>query len=260
MVKLASQAPGQPLREIAALTSQASSSAEPAPGWNSGFYYQEPLDDDEPDDLVVTTSRRGLTRLALVAAETGARFVREAISYDAMAWLLAPRELFQGAAPLDACLEQEHCLRAIVLHSLSVGLDSLPSEIDALLCDDGAPCDPPEPWSGRPQGGPFGGIPQRRRFRLYSATVVLARGGEILHAFHASIAPSAAVVRERIRARLGSAAAAQAEIQIGFDPDCPGTIGMVPPAVVETLLLAGQRKYSANNAGLDITVEQRLPS
>lgn len=221
--------------------------------------YDDPLEDDQPDDLMVTTSRRGLTRLALVAAETGARFHREAISHDAMAWLLAPRELFGGATALEACLEQGHCMRAIVLHSMPLGLDAPPARIDALLADD-ATADSREPWSGRPQGGPFGGIPPRRRFRLYSAIIVLARGGEVLHAFHASIAPSAAVVRERIRARLGSAAAAQAEIQIGFDADCPGTIGMVPPAIVETLIHAGQRKFSGFDAGLDITVEQRLPS
>lgn len=224
------------------------------------YPFEDPLDDDEQGDVIVTTSRRGLTRLALIAAETGARFQREAIGHDPMAWLLAPRDLFNGAAPLEACLEQTHCIRAIVLHGLSFGLDATPCQIDALLADDATTDGLEEPWSGRPQGGPFGGIPSRRRFRLYSATVVLARGGEILHAFHASIAPSAAVVRERIRARLGSAAAAQAEIQVGFDPDCPGTIGMVPPAVVETLLLAGQRRYSGSDAGLDITVEQRLPS
>lgn len=222
--------------------------------------FEDPLADDAPGDVSVTTSRRGLTRLALVAAETGARFQREGVGHDAMAWLLAPRDLFDGATPLVACLEQRHCLRAIVLHGLSVGLDATPSIIDALLSEDTGSGDPGEPWSQRPRGGPFGGIPPRRRFRLYCATIVLARGGEILHAFHASIAPSAAVVRERIRARLGSAAAAQAEIQIGFDPDCPGTIGMVPPAIVETLCLVGQRKYSSSDAGLDITVEQRLPS
>lgn len=53
-----------------------------------------------------------------------------------------------------------------------------------------------------------------RRLRLYSAIIVMARGGELLNAFHASVAPSAAVVRERIRARLGSAAAAQAESRL----------------------------------------------
>ena len=222
--------------------------------------FEDPLENDNHEDVAVVTSRRGLTRLALVAAETGARFQREGVGHDAMAWILAPRDLFHGATPLDACLEQANCLRAIVLHGLSIGLDATPSQIDALLADDATTGGLKEPWSGRPQGGPFGGIPPRRRFRLYSATVVLARGGEILHAFHASIAPSAAVVRERIRARLGSAAAAQAEIQVGFDPDCPGTIGMVPPAVAETLLLAGQRRYSGSDAGLDITVEQRLPS
>ncbi len=34
--------------------------------------YEDPLDADDCNDVAVTTSRRGLTRLALVAAETGA--------------------------------------------------------------------------------------------------------------------------------------------------------------------------------------------
>lgn len=242
-----------------ALTLSAST-ARPSASLEMTVPYEDPLGKDELGDVSVTTSRRGLTRLALVAAETGARFQREAVGHDAMAWLLAPRDLFDGAPPLQACLERDNCLRAIVLHGLSIGLDASPSTVDALLADDHATGAPLEPWPERPQGGPLGGIPARRRFRLYSATVVLARGGEVLHAFHASIAPSAAVVRERIRSRLGSAAAAQAEIQLGFDPYCPGTIGMVPPAIVETLLLAGNRKYSGLDAGLDITVEQRLPS
>ena len=222
--------------------------------------FEDPLADDEPGDVSVSTSRRGLTRLALVAAETGARFQREGVGHDAMAWLLAPRDLFDGAIPLVACLEQGNCLRAVVLHGLSIGLDASPATIDALLADDTSSRGPGEPWSQGPRRRPFDGVPPRRRFRLYCATVVLARGGEILHAFHASIAPSAAVVRERIRARLGSAAAAQAEIQVGFDPNRPGTIGMIPPAIVETLCLVGQRKYCSADAGLDITVEQRLPS
>ena len=221
--------------------------------------YDDPLELDREDDATITTSRRGLTRLALVAAETGARFQRDAVGHDAMAWLLAPRDLFNGAAALEACLERDHCLRAIVLHGLSIALDAPPAQIDALLADDSGTGEPDYGWrSGR--GEPSGGVPRSPRLRLYSATVVVARGGEILHAFHASIAPSAAVVRERIRSRFGSIAAEQAEIRVGFDPECPAALGLVPPAIVDTLTLAGRRARSASLAGLDITVEQRLPS
>ena len=221
--------------------------------------YEDPLDEDDVLDVQVTTSRRGLTRLALVAAETSAHFSREQIGHDPMAWMLAPRQLFGGETALEACLERDHCLRAVLLHGLSIGVDAQPGTIDALLADGPGPERTEEPW-------PFGGHGMSsgsggsRRLRLYSATIVIARGGEILQAFHASVAPSAAVVRERIRARFGSAAAAQADIQPGFDPEAPGTLGLVPPAILETLLQSGRRVRWASLAGLDITVEQRLPS
>lgn len=226
----------------------------------SDIDYQDPLDADEPNDGIVATSRRALTRLALVAAEAGARFQREGIAHDPVAWMLAPRRLFRGAAAIEACLERDDCMRAVLLHGLSIGLDAAPARIDALLADSPGDDDLGGPWLGGERGGIASGPPGSRRLRLYSAVVVIARGGELLHAFHASVAPSAAVVRERIRARFGSAAAGQAEIRVGFDPDCPATMGMVPPAVVDTLIAAGRRRRPAMLAGLDITVEQRLPS
>lgn len=222
--------------------------------------YEDPLDADEATDIAVATSRRGLTRLALVAAETGARFQREEVGHDPMAWLLAPRQLFDGATALEACLDRDHCLRAILLHGLSIGLDAPPAVLDALLAEGTAGGEPDDSWAGGDRGRLPGGRQGGRRLRLYTATIVIARGGELLHAFHASVAPSAAVVRERVRARFGSAAAAQADIRVGFDPDCPSTMGMVPPAIMDTLADAGRRTRWAAMAGLDITVEQRLPS
>lgn len=223
-------------------------------------FYEDPLDEDTVSDQPVTTSHRGLARLALVAAEAGARFQREDVGHDPMAWMLAPRRLFHGASALEACLDRDNCLRAVLLHGLSIGLDAAPGRMDALLADSPGDDDLGGSWAGGERGGMASGPPGSRRLRLYTAVIVIARGGELLHAFHASVAPSAAVIRERIRARFGSAAAAQAEISVGFDPECPATMGMVPPAVVDTLIAAGRRRRPAMLAGLDITVEQRLPS
>ncbi len=222
--------------------------------------YDDPLDDDEPDDTPVTTSYRGLTRLALVAVETGARFQREGVGHDPMSWMLASRRLFDGASAIEACLDRDNCLRAVLLHGLSLGLDASPSAIDGLSAYGPVGEGPDDRWAGGDQGGAFESAVRRRRHRLYSAMIVIARGGELLHAFHASVAPSAAVVRERIRARLGSAAANQAEIMVGFDPECPVTIGMIPPALLETLTRATRRTRSAPLGGLDVTVEQRIQS
>lgn len=220
----------------------------------------DPLGNDEAGDDAVATSRRGLARLALVAAEAGARFQREGVGHDPLAWMLAPRRLFRGAAALDACLERDNCLKAVMLHGLSVGLDAAPSRFDPLLAEGNLGDGLGGPWKGGKRGGSSDGSYGSRRLRLYSATIMVARGGELLHAFHASVAPAASVVRERIRARLGTAAAEQAKIRIGFDAECPVTMSMVPPAIVVTLTAMDSRLPWSTLSGIDITVEQRLSS
>ena len=105
-------------------------------------------------------------------------------------------------------------------------------------------------WTGRRFG---------RRQRVYSVVLVFARGGELVHVFHASVASTAGVVRERIRSRYGSAVADQAEIRVGVDVDCPVTAGMLPPAFRD-LLEDAARSRLAVPAVLDFTVEHRLPS
>lgn len=223
--------------------------------------WDDPLDEDAAEDLTVEATRRGLTRLALVAAETGARFQREGEGVDPMAWMLAPRRLFRGSTAIEACLAREHLVRALLLHGLSLGTDAEPERIDALLCD--TPGDVGGGFwdGGDPAGYGDGGRvrPPARRVRLYSAMIVVARGGELVHLFHASVAPSASVVRERIRARFGAAAAAQADIQIGVDLDCPTTTGMLPP-VFRDMVERGRRVRWSAMAGLDVTVEHRIPS
>lgn len=217
----------------------------------------DPLDPDTLDDPVVVTTRRGLVRLAVVAAETASRFGRDGMDHDPMDWLLEPRRLFRGEAALDACLARDDCVRAVLLHGLSLELDIPRDELDELLADGAFGEEPEAAWPerDRPSSLRGGGRP-----RLYTATVVVARGGELLHAFHASVAPSAAVVRERIRARLGSAAAESAQIRLGFDPEAVAHGGLVPPAVLDALACAGRRGRWTGRAGIDVTVERRLAS
>ncbi|KAA9019611.1 hypothetical protein [Sphingobium limneticum] len=97
---------------------------------------EDPLGRDRETDLVVTTTRRALCRMAFVAAETAARFEREGIDHDPVAWMMTPRRLFDGESALDACLDRTGFKRAVILHGLSVGLDALPAQIDALMDDD----------------------------------------------------------------------------------------------------------------------------
>lgn len=220
--------------------------------------YEDPLDEDAVGDATITATRRGLTRLALVATEVGARFQREGEGRDPMSWMLAPRRLFAGSTAIESCLAREDFIRALLLHGLSLGLDAEPDRIDALLCD--TPGDlGGDFWEG---GDGVGGQPSRsnmRRQRLYSTLIVIARGGELIHLFHASVAPAVSVVRERIRARFGAAAAAQADIQVGVDVTCPATSGMLPPAF-RIMVERGRRIRWSAMSGLDVTVEHRIPS
>ena len=220
--------------------------------------YEDPLDPDAIDDADVIATRRGLTRLALIAAETGARFQREGEGLDPMAWMLAPRRLFDGATAIDACLAREGFMRALLLHGLALGLDAEPSQIDALLCDK-TPGAGDVFWDGGDYGVPEPAQRRPRRLRLYSTLIVTARGAEIVQLFHASVAPSANIVRERIRSRIGAAAAAQAEIRVGVDLDCPSTLVLLPP-IFRDMFARGDRIRWSEMAGLDVTVEHRVPS
>jgi len=100
---------------------------------------EDPLGQDSETDVRIVTTRRALCRMAFVAAETAARFEREGIDHDPVAWMMTPRRLFEGRIALEACLERTGFSRAIVLHGLSFGLDALPSQIDELMDDDDDP-------------------------------------------------------------------------------------------------------------------------
>ncbi len=93
----------------------------------------DPLDPDVFDDMPVIVTRRRLIRLALVAAETGARFQRESLDHDPVAWMLTPRALFDGRDGIEGALSLDGCMRAILLHGLGIGLDADPTLIDDLL-------------------------------------------------------------------------------------------------------------------------------
>ena len=66
--------------------------------WQSS--YEDPADPDLPTDVPVVTTRRGLCRMAMVAADTATRFQRHGVDVDPVAWMLSPRKLFGGATAL----------------------------------------------------------------------------------------------------------------------------------------------------------------
>ena len=241
--------------------------------------FPDPLDHDLPSDAVVVTTRRGMVRVALVATEVASRFQREGVQHDAMAWMLSPRALFDGAAAIDACTDRDACLRGTLLHGLSLGFDAEPGEIDALVDDDGDTDgdsvdflgenggdwdlrrrvgDGHRPVAGRhsdnirplrPTAGP--------ELRLFTATVLHDDGVETVQAFHASLGTDEAEIADRLYARMG-AAAADAAIVAGFDHTSPIVEALVSQAICDTLMMIDAEPSSPLASGLDLNIEQRF--
>ena len=82
---------------------------------------------------MIAVQRVSLVRIACVAAETGARLQRDGLSVDPVGWMITPLELFEGRAPIEACMEREACSKAILLHGLGLGLDADPRVMSRLL-------------------------------------------------------------------------------------------------------------------------------
>ncbi|MBP2513843.1 hypothetical protein [Sphingomonas sp. PvP018] len=207
----------------------------------------DPLDHDAAGDEVVVTTWRGLIRLALVAADTASRFEREAIGHDPMAWMLAPRELFEGRSAIEACLGREECLRAVLLHGLSIDLDAKPVELDALMDDDEASDDDDHPWEADDE-----------RPRLWTSFHVAESEGGTIQAFDAVIAKDRVDAESRLRARHGAATAGAIDILEGFDPTLPLAEALVSPAVADILVQVAADPGSPLAAGLSVYIEQRF--
>ncbi len=229
----------------------------------------DPLDPDLPTDEVVVTTRRGLARIALVAAEVAGRFQREGVRHDAMAWMLAPRILFGGLSAMDACVDRDACLRGILLHGLSLGLDADPGAVDALVAEDDigtggdAQSDLLARGEPRVDHGPRHDnvlpFPQtdQAELRLFTATIVHDDGFETVQAFHASFAIDAAEIADRLYARMG-AAATEAVIVTGFDHTSPIVEALVSQALCHTLMMIEAAPQSPLAAGLDLNIVQRF--
>lgn len=85
---------------------------------------------------MIAVRRVALVRIACVAAETGARMQRDGLSVDPVDWMVSPLALFDGRAPIEACMEREACSKAILLHGLGLALDADATAIARLLAQD----------------------------------------------------------------------------------------------------------------------------
>lgn len=225
----------------------------------------DPLDPDDACDAPVLTTDRRLRRLAMIAADTGARFVREGLPHDPVAWMLAPRMLFGGRSAIDACQEREPFLRATLLHGLSLGLDAEAEELDALLSDDeDVNDDASEDFNfdfmqqdgmGNCSDGAEDGS-----LRLFSCIVEgpVGVGDRCVQAFCAMVVPGEEWARRRLAGRYGESLADAAVVREGFD--CEGVLAeMLLSDPMRRMLAAVARDPGGElGAGLDVQVEQRF--
>lgn len=206
-----------------------------------GALFPDPLDEDGAADEIVVTTRRAIGRVALVATETASRFQREAVEHDPMAWMFAPRQVFGGAAAIDACLNRGDCMRGILLHGLGLGLDADRRVMDELLASDDDDFEEHEfryLHGERSSAGrkPIRGRPARTaRVRMYTATIIDTRDNRMTQVFHASLARDAAEVRTRLAGRFGPDVADLADIRLGIHIASPPVVALVPEPVIELI-------------------------
>ena len=202
------------------------------------FDVEDPLGHDRHDDVVVTTTRRAISRVAYVAAETASRFEREAVGSDPVAWLFAPRRIFDGEAAIDACMRRDAFQRAILLHGLSLGLDANPEEIDRLL-DDDEDCDDNDfldPLWGFERPVDIAMDPCSGTTRLFSATINHHLAGRVRLGFHASMALSMGEFRARVASIFGSEALDHAVLCEGVNSSVRIVEGLVAPELMKSLV------------------------
>ena len=224
---------------------------------------EDPLEHDKVGDPVVTTTRRAISRVAYVAAETASRFEREGIAVDPMAWMMTPRDLFGGKAGIDACLDRLPFTRAVLLHGLSLGMDASPEAVDDIandddLDDDGDYADAEFLEENFPDDEAFGGAlmagsSPSASSRLFSATMDVQRDGCIRHGFHASMATSIDEFRARVGSIFGSEALIGTVCREGLNPGVPLIGRLVSNDLIESLLAADAGAGSYN---LAVTTER----
>lgn len=224
----------------------------------------DPLAEDCPsDDTAIITTRRAITRVALVAVETGGRFQREGIEHDPMSWMLAPRRLFDGRAAIDACLEREHCLRSILVHGLSLGLDLAPTAVDNLLSDDEEDKRrrSRQYLSSKRKAGKKRNRSGHRPLaapRLFTATIIYSDRKLMLQAFHASIAHDPSEISARLCERFGHSAANVADIREGFHQSTPVAMALVQEPVAELIRRVAPEADHPLHNDFAVTIEQRI--
>ncbi len=96
---------------------------------------QEAFGHDFADDPQHVLADREIARVIIIAAKTGHRFGCEGRDKDPAAWMYAPRRLFSGARPVEACTTRCGFAAAMLLHGTWPDVDMEPEARVELLAD-----------------------------------------------------------------------------------------------------------------------------
>lgn len=192
-----------------------------------------------------------------VAAETGARFVRERIDRCPVAWMFQPSELFRGRSPIEDCNSWQGYGKAMLFHGLSLSFDARSDYLESLpaanliLGEGGLYRHPPRmEFPAAKRGG--------NGTSLFTCTISASLGSSEVLIFCAMIANGEEEVRTRLRQRYGSILEDEALVRRGFDWSEPLACAMVSDAMGEMLTLVDDDPTSPIAEGLDFQVEQRF--
>lgn len=209
----------------------------------------------------VLRDRLVMARLLYVAAETGARFVRERINVEPLDWLFSEREVFGGGTAVSSCAAAEGFRRAAVLHGLSFGLDAAPRVLEGIPASEflssrafhHVSCGLPMPFDTEFSGhqGPLA---------LYTCSIISEVQDECVQIFCGMIARSEGEVRGRLRQRYGPMLEDEAQVRLGFDWSEPLAGTLVSEAMAHVLAVAAADPTSSFASGFDFQVEQRFAS
>jgi hypothetical protein len=184
----------------------------------------------------------------LIAAEAAARFTREQSETDAVTWMLTPRRMFDGRRAIEACLGRDECLRGLLLHGLSIGLDADPEALDALAADD----DESDEVTVEAR------VEEAPPPRLWTAYLVDQDGRSSIQAFDAVIAGDRVEAETLLRVRHGASYAGALDLLEGFDASLPLSEALVSPALTDLLEQVARDPASPLAEGLSISVQQRF--
>jgi hypothetical protein len=233
----------------------------PAP-WS----WYDPLGDDAADDARVETSKRGLVRLALAAAQVGARFERDGVDVDPAAWLLAPRRVFDGECAIEACVDLAPFRRCVMLHApgVDVGMDADPEDLDRVL--ENEPAAQAEMSSARRPRRDRSGLPFSFAQtdgagwsgpRLYSCSMTRVEPGARVATFVAGVAPDERDFRRRLFERFGAMAALNPDVRVGFDQYDPVVATLVSERLADWLAMVSAEPFRCGDSDFEVVVEHR---